>query len=222
MAPRIVYGSILQVENRGGRCCRHYLLPMSSQDAAERIARLAAHLNASNSGKSSSSGSSGGLDVHPTVAVPAARSGPAGASFHQKFFNFEPGRLLLDQVTIITGAGSGIGKAVSLHATGTRPLASGYTSPSAPCQTGCRPCTPPHLLLQAAILFAQQGAKVVASDLDGSKAQATADFIRNSCGTAIAVPGDVCDPAFPGKVVAAAVEAFGGLHILVNNAGFTW
>lgn len=52
--------------------------------------------------------------------------------------------------------------------------------------------------------------------------QATVDFINNSCGEAISVPGDVTDPAFPQRIVAAAVAAFGGLHILVNNAGFTW
>jgi 3-oxoacyl-[acyl-carrier protein] reductase len=64
-----------------------------------------------------------------------------------------------------------------------------------------------------------QGAKVVVSDLDAAKAQATADFIRNSCGTAIALAGDVTDPAFPERLVAAAVQAYGGLHILV---GGTW
>lgn len=49
--------------------------------------------------------------------------------------------------------------------------------------------------------------------------QATADFIRNSCGTAISVAGDVTDPALPAQLVATAVEHFGGLHILVNCAG---
>lgn len=49
--------------------------------------------------------------------------------------------------------------------------------------------------------------------------QATVDFIHNSCGTALALPGDVTDPAFPARAVAAAVEAYGGLHILVNCAG---
>lgn len=49
--------------------------------------------------------------------------------------------------------------------------------------------------------------------------QATADFIRNSCGAAISVPGDVTDPDLPAKLVAAAVDSFGGLHILVNCAG---
>ena len=49
--------------------------------------------------------------------------------------------------------------------------------------------------------------------------QATADFIRNSCGSAISVAGDVTDPHLPAKLVAAAVDSFGGLHILVNCAG---
>ena len=49
--------------------------------------------------------------------------------------------------------------------------------------------------------------------------QATADFIRNSCGAALSVPGDVTEPAFPRRLVEAAVSAYGGLDILVNNAG---
>ena len=52
--------------------------------------------------------------------------------------------------------------------------------------------------------------------------QSTADFIRNSCCTALSVPGDVTDPAFPARLVAAAVRAYGHIHILVCNAGFTW
>lgn len=74
----------------------------------------------------------------------------------------------------------------------------------------------------AAILFAAHGAKVVVSDIDGDKAQATADFIRNSNGIACAVAGDVTAEDFPARVVARAVSEYGGVHIVVNNAGFTW
>lgn len=49
--------------------------------------------------------------------------------------------------------------------------------------------------------------------------QATVDFIRNSSGSALSVPGDVTDPSFPARLVQAAVDKFGALHILVNNAG---
>lgn len=71
-------------------------------------------------------------------------------------------------------------------------------------------------------MFAQQGAKVTVSDLDGSKAEAVVEEIKKAGGEAIAVAGDVTDPAFPKRVVSATIEAFKGLHILVNNAGFTW
>lgn len=74
----------------------------------------------------------------------------------------------------------------------------------------------------AALLFAQHGARVVVTDLDGDKAQGTADFIRNSGGMAVAVAGDVCAEDFPARAVEAAISNFGGLHILINNAGFTW
>jgi 3-oxoacyl-[acyl-carrier protein] reductase len=38
-------------------------------------------------------------------------------------------------------------------------------------------------------------------------------------GEALAVPADVTDPGTPARLVAAAVERFGGLHVLVGNAG---
>lgn len=63
---------------------------------------------------------------------------------------------------------------------------------------------------------------MVVADLDSEKAQATADFIRNSGGVAVPIAGDVCAEDFPERVVNAAISNFGGLHILVNNAGFTW
>ena len=86
---------------------------MSAQAAAGRLARLTAHLQ---TGAESSSSSAGGLQQQPTAAAggaAAASPGSPARSFHQRCFNFEPGRLLLDQVAIVTGAGAGIGKAVS-------------------------------------------------------------------------------------------------------------
>eukprot|EP00891_Asterochloris_glomerata_P000645 jgi/Astpho2/645/Aster-04485 len=74
----------------------------------------------------------------------------------------------------------------------------------------------------AARLFAEHGAKVVVSDIDAAKAQQVAKDIQKAGGTALAVPGDVTDPAFPQKIVEATIQEFGVLHHLVNNAGYTW
>ncbi len=43
--------------------------------------------------------------------------------------------------------------------------------------------------------------------------------IRKAGGQAIAVSGDVTAEDFPGKCVKATVDAFGGIDILINNAG---
>jgi 3-oxoacyl-[acyl-carrier protein] reductase len=74
----------------------------------------------------------------------------------------------------------------------------------------------------AARLFAEQGANVVVSDLDKGPSDDTAAQIRSTGGNALSVPGDVTDPEFPEQVMKAAVGQYGGLHILVNNAGYTW
>ncbi|MEW5914006.1 MAG: SDR family oxidoreductase [Thermodesulfobacteriota bacterium] len=74
----------------------------------------------------------------------------------------------------------------------------------------------------AALLFASEGAKVVVSDIDPTPAQGTAAEIKAAGGQAISVPGDVTDPQFASDMVQAAADAFGGIHILVNNAGFIW
>ena len=74
----------------------------------------------------------------------------------------------------------------------------------------------------AARLFGAQGASVVVSDLDPAPAEETATVIRNAGGKAIVVPGDVTDPAFPAQLIKATLDAFGGIDIIVNNAGYTW
>ncbi len=74
----------------------------------------------------------------------------------------------------------------------------------------------------AAKLFAAEGASVVVSDLDPAPAEETAAAIRNTGGKAIVVAGDVTDPAFPAQLVKATLDAFGGIDIIVNNAGYTW
>lgn len=68
-------------------------------------------------------------------------------------------------------------------------------------------------------LFAQQGATSVIFERNGSDAEAVAQAIRAAGGKALAIAGDVRDlPAVKGAVDRAGTE-FGGIHILVNNAG---
>ena len=95
------------------------------------------------------------------------------------------------RVVIITGAGGGIGRA---HA----------------------------------LLFAAEGAKVVVNDLSTStagelapscRAQAVVDEIRQLGGQAVANTDDVADWNGAKSVITHAIETFGGLDVLVNNAG---
>ena len=76
---------------------------------------------------------------------------------------------------------------------------------------------------ECARLFANEGAKVVVSDIDGVKAEATAAKIRSEGGQALAVGGDLLkDECIKELVKKAAEFGNGKIHIIVNNAGFTW
>ena len=70
----------------------------------------------------------------------------------------------------------------------------------------------------AAELFAAEGAEVAAVDLDEHAEVVDADRRRPAV-EAIGVAADVSDGAAVEAAVAATVEAFGGLHVLYNNAG---
>ena len=74
----------------------------------------------------------------------------------------------------------------------------------------------------AAEIFAQHGARVVLSDIDPMPAAQAVAAIIAAGGQAISVPGDVTDRAFPDLIVKAALEKFGSIDIIVNNAGYTW
>src|SRR2546421_6303172 len=79
-----------------------------------------------------------------------------------------------------------------------------------------------------ALLFAQEGAKVVVNDLGGAMdgtgddrtpAQQVVDEIKAGGGEAIANADNVATWEGGQKLINSAVEAFGDLHVLVNNAG---
>jgi NAD(P)-dependent dehydrogenase (short-subunit alcohol dehydrogenase family) len=88
------------------------------------------------------------------------------------------------RIALITGADSGIGRAV-------------------------------------AIAFAREGADVLVSYLcEDQEAQETAHWVEKAGRRALSVAGDVADPAHCRELVNRAVNDFGGLDILVNNAAF--
>ncbi|MFJ6567460.1 SDR family NAD(P)-dependent oxidoreductase [Streptomyces sp. NPDC091292] len=70
----------------------------------------------------------------------------------------------------------------------------------------------------AALLFAAQGDRVVVADIDEAGADRTVAEIEAAGGTALAVAGDLSDQSVVDRLVASAVDAFGGIDVLVNNA----
>jgi NAD(P)-dependent dehydrogenase (short-subunit alcohol dehydrogenase family) len=86
------------------------------------------------------------------------------------------------KVALITGAGSGMGRA-------------------------------------AAELFSSEGARVVVSDVDEHGGNETVEAVRASGGDATFVRANVAEWSDCQAMVAAAVDTYGGLHVLYNNAG---
>lgn len=73
-----------------------------------------------------------------------------------------------------------------------------------------------------AMKLASEGARVVVNDLDADPANQTVQDIRALGGDARACVGSVTDSDFAGRFVNTALTEFGGLDIIVNNAGYTW
>jgi len=87
------------------------------------------------------------------------------------------------KVAIVTGAASGIGRAIAER-------------------------------------YSAEGAKVAIADLNLDAASATAAEIKGAGGTAMGVAMDVTNEAQVEAGVASTIERFGGLDVLVSNAGF--
>jgi 3-oxoacyl-[acyl-carrier protein] reductase len=70
--------------------------------------------------------------------------------------------------------------------------------------------------------LAAEGAAVVVNDLDPEPAARTVADIEAAGGRAVACAGSVTDGDFAQRFVGTAVDRFGGLDVIVNNAGYTW
>ena len=70
-----------------------------------------------------------------------------------------------------------------------------------------------------AVRLAEEGAQVTVADMNLDAAQGVVSAIRDAGGTAMAVRVNVAEAVAVQEMVAATVDAFGGVGILVNNAG---
>ena len=70
--------------------------------------------------------------------------------------------------------------------------------------------------------LAGEGARVMVNDLDEGPAMETVALIHGAGGEATPCIGNVTEADFGERFVAAAIDTYGGLDIIVNNAGYTW
>ena len=73
-----------------------------------------------------------------------------------------------------------------------------------------------------ALKLASEGARLVLNDLDDAPAAAVREEILALGGEAVVCCGNVAAADFADRLVGTATGAFGGLDILINNAGYTW
>ncbi len=69
--------------------------------------------------------------------------------------------------------------------------------------------------------YARAGSLIAAMDRDAQRLQAMVLELRNAGAQALALPGDITDPAVCQDAVAATLERFGALDGLINNAGIS-
>lgn len=70
--------------------------------------------------------------------------------------------------------------------------------------------------------FALAGAAVLVADLDVEPAEQTAQAIVDAGGKAATMVGDVTDIDFGERAIDTMIKTFGGVDIIVNNAGYVW
>jgi len=70
-----------------------------------------------------------------------------------------------------------------------------------------------------ALLFAQEGARVVVNDVSAEGARAVVEEVVAAGGEAVANTDDISDWDGAGRLIGQAVETYGGIDTLVNNAG---
>ncbi|HET7341522.1 MAG TPA: SDR family NAD(P)-dependent oxidoreductase [Methylomirabilota bacterium] len=72
---------------------------------------------------------------------------------------------------------------------------------------------------EIALVLAREGAHLALGDLEAEGLEGTRRAIEAAGGAAVAVAGDLTDETAAGRLIAAAVERFGRVEILVNNVG---
>jgi 3-oxoacyl-[acyl-carrier protein] reductase len=75
---------------------------------------------------------------------------------------------------------------------------------------------------ELALMLSKDGAHIVVNDLDTDPGNQTVEDIIAMGGKAVACNGSVTDDDFPERFINTALDTFGGLDIIVNNAGYTW
>ena len=72
---------------------------------------------------------------------------------------------------------------------------------------------------EAALMFAKEGAKIVANDYRPDAVEETVEMVRQAGGEAIGVPGDVANAADVKRAIELGEKEFGKINVLYNNAG---
>jgi 3-oxoacyl-[acyl-carrier protein] reductase len=73
-----------------------------------------------------------------------------------------------------------------------------------------------------ALRLARDGVHVVVNDLDPGPVEETVHAIEAAGGSALAAAGDITAPETPDLLVASAIDTWGALDIVINNAGYIW